>query len=140
VIGPVRRKLMVTALRERQFWVLLGRKALVWRRFVRALAENSAQDLAILRLERRPSLGWRYYVWVTYRLERTRRGRPRLVPHQLFMPADEEADSRLGTPTELTGRPFFGPDEDAPTTSEPPRDTDHRSHEKREPVSVSGPG
>lgn len=131
---------MVTALRERQFWILLGRQAVAWRRFVRGLAKDPSQDLAVLRLERQPPLGWKYYVWVTYRVERKRRGRPRLIPLRLFMPADEEAESRLGTPTELTGRPFFGSDEDASPTTDPPHKKDRRPSQKRESVSVGGPG
>lgn len=72
MIGQVRRKLLVPALKERQFWVLLGTKALAWRRFVRELAD----------------------------------------------------------------RPFFGPEEDAPTTSEPPQEAGRRSRRTRKPVHV----
>ena len=126
---------MVTALRERHFLVLLGRRTMAWRRFLRSLAEDPGQDLAVLRLRRHPPLGWRYYVWVTYRLERTRRGRPRLIPQQLFMPADEDADSRLGTPPELADRPFFDPDEEGATSPDSPARPPEASSE---PPQLSG--
>lgn len=95
---PARRFLQ--AVQEGRFEELLGDAADSWREFSAAVVERGGRR-AVLRLYAGEEAGGPYFLWVLYGV-----ARESMTLEGILLPTEDPA-SRLRTPEELAGEPFF---------------------------------